>query len=191
MHCYAWLIEVCNSSVNCLIREKLQFCDKIEGLIQAGGGSAKHVKKISNWWNEGTLYNGGVCVWCFEGSWTLYDRAKSSRENLIKSSRRKTGLKAHARAYTRDHLPIIRFALKGNSWFAPVAAFGKRIPQWSEKRYYAPRHKGSERSDLPSGEVGKLASAVYSPRLRDGHGIRDAISPRRVHPAEKKTSGKL
>jgi len=101
------------------------------------------------------------------------------------------------RASSRLHAgppPIIRFALKGNSWFAPVALLSVNEFLNEAKRDITPCHKGSERSDLRIlRKVGKLVFAVYSLCLRDGHGIRDAIRipSRRVHPAEKKTSGKL
>jgi len=45
--------------------------------------------------------------------------------------------------------------------------------------------------DLPPEGWKTRLRRVFSAPSRDGHGIRDAISSRRVYPAEKKTSGKL
>lgn len=128
-------------------------------------------------WDEKMLY-GGACIWCFAKDRELYT---VERNQAVKTLSKVYGVKEiwkHARglASARGTTSYNSIRVEREFVIRPsCAAFGKRIPQWSEKRYYAPCHKGSERSDLR--EVEKLAFAVYSLCLRDGHGIRDAISP--------------
>lgn len=131
----------------------------------------------------------GMCIWCFEGSWTLYGRAKSSCENLIKSSRRKTSLKARAPA--RGIIPYNSICVEREFVIRPSCCFRKtnfsmkrkeilRASPWGKRKI----RSSSERSENspPSCILRAIATdAEYAMRS----------PPRRVHPAEKKTSGKL